>query len=600
MINQFLQKCDFIGVTPRLFFKGSFRFKTQIGGFLSLILSLFSFVISVYFIYIFFSKKTFTLYENIVTKTRAQKIYSRQDFSIILLDKYFQKIENSSQIYSIYADIWTDKRYYEQGEYKSKTVIVPVSIEKCNVSSYEKYYYLWKDEKLINESTCFSQEAINENINSTGVYGETGYTGIVFWLSLCTNTSTKNDCYPLEKSREILDNVFVYVKILDTYFNHGNLDNNAIEYIRSELIQASSSNYKRQWYLFQEVEYLSDDGILFIKQNKKTLTTLSSSYNSVDNRVNPTIENAFFALSLNMDGTKKIINRKYYKVQNLFSDINGLFQIAYFFCFSVNFIYCYNRMNQNIINHNINNYIEHSNENNIFTKKNSMNNTNSVLLNNTNLHRQSSYAHYKNHKFNISNFSQANLNRVRTLFNNNYTSSLTPLNNRRRNNNEQNKKNDNKESKETPLLSSEKNRKKIYEMLENKFHKIKIYLNCFQLMNPQIVFCPITLIHHKNRKLRNFAVVTEIILNQLDISNLLKKINFIDKFNISFFRDEKIRGIFSQCFNPQTKIFFKTLLHDNTYKSKNEEDEETNLLKEIINFEIIEKISAHHGNSFLY
>ena len=425
MINQFLRKCDFIGITPRLFFKGSFRFKTQIGGFLSLILTIFSLIISINFMYIFFSKNSFTLYENIVTRRRAQKIYSRQDISIILLDKYFQKIENSSQIYSVYADIWTDKRYYEQGSYISKTEIVPVPTEQCNVSTYEKSN-LWKDEKLINESYCFSQDAIDNHINSTGVYGETGYTGIVFWISLCTNSSTKNDCYPLEKSRELLDNVFVYVKILDIYFDHGNLNENAIEYIRSELIQASSSNYKRHWYLFQEVEYISDDGILFIKQNKNTFTTLSSSYNSVDNRANPTIENAFFALSLNMDGTKKIINRKYYKVQNLFSDINGLFQIAYFFSFCVDFIYCYNKMNQFIINSNINNYIEHNNENNIFTRKISLNGTDSLL---NNVNRKSTFAHnYRNNEFNISNSSQANLKRIKTLFNNNYVSSITPKN----------------------------------------------------------------------------------------------------------------------------------------------------------------------------
>ena len=594
MINQFLRKCDFIGITPRLFFKGSFRFKTQIGGFLSLILTIFSLTISINFMYIFFSKNSFTLYENIVTRRRAQKIYSRQDISIILLDKYFQKIENSSQIYSVYADIWTDKRYYEQGSYISKTEIVPVPTEQCNVSTYEKSN-LWKDEKLINESYCFSQDAIDNHINSTGVYGETGYTGIVFWISLCTNSSTKNDCYPLEKSRELLDNVFVYVKILDIYFEHGNLNENAIEYIRSELIQASSSNYKRHWYLFQEVEYISDDGILFIKQNKNTFTTLSSSYNSVDNRANPTIENAFFALSLNMDGTKKIINRKYCKVQNLFSDINGLFQIAYFFSFCVDFIYCYNKMNQFIINSNINNYIEHNNENNIFTRKISLNGTDSLL---NNVNRKSTFAHnYRNNEFNISNFSQANLKRIKTLFNNNYVSSITPKN-------KQSKfktKNNNIESKESQLLSSEKYRQKIYERLENKIHKIKFYLKFHQLMNPKIVFCPKSLVHHKNRTLRNFSIVTEIILNQLDISNLLKKINFLDKFNVSFFTDDKIRSIFSQSFNPQTKNFFKTLLNENADKSKSEKEFETNLLKEIINFEILEKISnPNRNNSILY
>jgi hypothetical protein len=168
MISSFFKRLDFIGVTPRIFYKGDFRFKTSTGGVLSLGLSLFMLIISLYFISIFFSRNSFTLYENTVTISRAKKMYSRQDFSITVLDKYFQKIENSSKIYSIYADIWTDKRYYEDGILKPKTQIFPISIEKCNISSYEKYH-LWKDEKLINESICFSEESIKDNINSTGV-----------------------------------------------------------------------------------------------------------------------------------------------------------------------------------------------------------------------------------------------------------------------------------------------------------------------------------------------------------------------------------------------------------------------------------------------
>ncbi len=270
MISTFLRYCDFIGVSPRIYYNGNFRFKTQTGGLLSILLSIFLIIISSYFIYIFLSKNSFTLYENLLTIPRAHKIFRKEDFSIILLDKYFHKIENSSQIYSIYADIWTDKRYYEDGILQSKTNITPVSIEQCNITKYEKFE-LWKNEKLINDSICFSEEAIESNINSTGVYGETGYTGIVFWISMCTNSSIKNNCYPIEKSKEILDNVFVYVKILDIYFDHGDLNNNAINYIHSELIQASSSVYKRVWYLFREVEYISDEGILFMEEKKKKI-----------------------------------------------------------------------------------------------------------------------------------------------------------------------------------------------------------------------------------------------------------------------------------------------------------------------------------------
>ena len=565
MISSFFKRLDFIGVTPRIFYKGDFRFKTSTGGGLSLGLSLFMLIISLYFISIFFSRNSFTLYENTVTISRAKKMYSRQDFSITVLDKYFQKIENSSKIYSIYADIWTDKRYYEDGILKPKTQIFPISFENCNISSYEKYH-LWKDEKLINESICFSEESIKDNINSTGVFGETGYTGIVFWISICSNSSLKNDCYPFEKSKEILDNIFIYIKVLDVYFNHNNLHNNAIPYIRSDLIQASSSVYKRQWYLFQEVEYISDEGILFYKYNKKKLTTFSSTYNSIDERINPTINNSFFVLSLNMDGTKKIINRKYYKIQDLFSDINGLFQMGYNFIFCLNFIYCYNRMNEKIINSNICNYLEH-NQSNVISKKYCLNVSNSISLNN---------------KLNNSN------EQVSSLIN------KTPkLNYRRINSSFKNFLSVNNEKqmilKQKSLqLNNFTNSKSLkIQKLENK--KFKIHLSFFQSFNLHLILCPKNLIFHHNAIIRNFSIIEEIILNQFDVINLLNKINLMDKFELSFFSDEN-RKSFYNCYNPQIKFIAKRHINENiTFKIKKEN--EIDILKKIVNQEILNKLN---------
>ena len=385
MFSKIIKKCDFIGVTPRIFYKGHFRYKTISGGLLSIIILSFLISITIYFLHIFISKKSFTIYENTVSITNPIKIWKKQDLSINVLDKYFNRIENASKIFSIYANIWSDLRYYENGEFKSKTEITEVPIEICNISSFEEHESLWKDEKFINESFCFSKESIDNKINLTGTYGDTNYTGIVFWISLCTNNSIKNDCYPIEESKKILDNVFIYVKILDYYFDHNIIGNNIIPYIKSDLIQASASIYKREWFLFQEVEYITDEGQIFSKNKENNIQIFSSFYNSVDNRDNPTIDNSFFALSLNMEGNKKIIKRKYYKMQNLLSDINGFFQIVYFILTMINYIYCFNKMNEEIINNNICNYIDFKYDNVIHNlSPNSSFNKSSLFLMNKN------------------------------------------------------------------------------------------------------------------------------------------------------------------------------------------------------------------------
>ena len=77
----------------------------------------------------------------------------------------------------------------------------------------------------------------------------------------------------------------------------------------------------------------------------------------------------------------------------------------------------------------------------------------------------------------------------------------------------------------------------------------------------------------------------EAFLGALSTSFALYFLNIFINYNLQSFPN--IRLIFSQSFNPQTKNFFKTLLNENADKSKTEKEYETNLLKEIINFEIL-------------
>ena len=598
MISSILKRCDFIGVSPKIYYKGHFRYRTESGGLLSIIITCLLIFLSTYFLYIFISRKSFTIYENTITKEKAKKIWKKEDFSIIILDKYFSKIENSSQIFSIYADIWTDKRYSENGTLKSKTEIYPVQLEKCNISSF-KNFNLWKDEKLINDSVCFSQEAIDNNINSTGTYGETGYTGIVFWISLCMNNSNKNDCLPYEESKKILDNVFVYVKILDYYFDHNVITNNIIPYIRSDLIQASASIYKRQWYLFQEVEYITDVGEIFNSDRKQNINIFSSFYNSVDQRENPTIEKSFFALSLNMENHKKVIKKKYYKLQDLFSDISGFFQIIYIGILVINYVYCYNKMNEQIINESINNYMEHSEPNFIsnVSPNLSLNGSSIVLKNNIKItpQKKSNFANHFNYKIkeDQTNHTVVFKGRDKSKRKNNY--SFSPMNIQI----------ENKCKlivKDTTSINSVSNQKILFEKLENRFQKKKFSLSFFQASNPYLLFCPYNYFYSKNKVMKNFAYFEEIVLHQLDVNNILRKLNFIDKFEMAFFTNKKSRGVFNNCYNPKTRIYVDNSFDDMdsilNYEIERVEHQEYLLLKEIICNEIIEKVN-NFSNSIL-
>jgi hypothetical protein len=70
------------------------------------------------------------------------------------------------------------------------------------------------------------------------------YTGLVYWVHMCRNTTTKKDCYPEEKIKEILMNLFVIVIFTDYYLDH-NRESVAVPYVYADNVQASISVYKR-------------------------------------------------------------------------------------------------------------------------------------------------------------------------------------------------------------------------------------------------------------------------------------------------------------------------------------------------------------------
>ncbi len=403
--------------------------KTFFGGLLSILIFLIISILFINFFLIFALRKKYTIYDSETKLGKATRYWKPEDFSIIILDKYFNQIEESERYFEIDAEIWTDKRItLDNGTVISETVIVPIELTKCNILNYSNFD-LWRDEKLINDSTCFSNSIIKQKANSTGNFGGTGYTGIVIWIHLCNNDTTKNKtyCYSKEKSKEKLENIFIYVKFFDYYFEHDSYDNISTPYIYSELIQASSSSYKRIWYQFQKILYKTDKGILFDDIDTKDFVTLSSSYNSIDLRTESTVKDSFSAVSLNMEDNTKIIEKEYYKFQELCADLGGIINFIFFVAKVLNYFFTINIYYHNIINKNINNFLPKSAIKRISINRNSnnnnINNNNKIDEINSNLkiNQKQNNNNNSNNYSNISHYKPVknNLNSVNDNFNNN-------------------------------------------------------------------------------------------------------------------------------------------------------------------------------------
>jgi hypothetical protein len=553
-MKKIFKEIDIMGISPKLYYKNHLKHKSVFGGIISFIFYSIVMFLLTYFLSIFFFRHNFTIYENVEKKKLLTKMWSNDEFSIIVLDKYFNNIEDHERIYEIYADIWTDSREVSvNGTIQSKTIINKLDLEKCNISKF-KNKDLWKDEKLINESYCFTSDLNNTKLNTTGTYGETGYTGIVIWIKLCTNNTNKTDCYPLEYSKKILENVFVYIKFLDFYFDNEKSNNNAISYIYSELVQSSSSAYKRQWYLFQKIHYNYDNGYLLSVYYKKTYDSLSSSYNSIDLRTNTTIENSFFVVSLNMNGSERIINKKFYKFQDLCADLGGIFNALWLFCLAVNYMFSYHKMYENIINRNINNYYlkEYNFKKDINTKTQILLNKNKLLSNNKMININNNNLKKSKSNFILDNTNTESNNEKKKL-------KITMLNKLKKNYDLFKFNNTSFNSSFSNLYQKNKTfikNKKIFSLfLLNLQKKQRLKIPLLQKTNPFFFFCYFKYYNHPNKNISYFALISSIIRKQLDIENILLITNIIDKLELSLIKNPINYRYLENCYNYKVNLY---------------------------------------------
>ena len=103
--------------------------------------------------------------------------------------------------------------------------------------------------------------------------------------------------------------------------------------------------------------------------------------------------------------------------------------------------------------------------------------------------------------------------------------------------------------------------------------------------------------------MKNFAYLEEIILHQIDVNNILRKLNFIDKFEMAFFSNKKTRGVFNNCYNPKTKLYINNAFEDIdsiiNFEMEQFENQEFLLLKEIISNEINEKVNNFSNSTII-
>jgi hypothetical protein len=346
----FIRKIDFLGPKPTLKYDKYDNHKTLFGAVLSILCFLVLLAGSVFFTNILIERSNYSVLMNEEAHPNSFVNWTDREFQFNVIDKYGLLIPESDRVYGIVGTYWETMK-------GGGARLRPVEVERCNLDiHYAKHKDLYLNESAIEFGYCPKRN--QTFLDTRKVYGASNYTGIVYWIHMCRNTTTKKDCYPEEKIREILSNVLVYIRFTDYYLDHKKQGEVSVPYVYSDIIQASVTVYKRVFYLFRNVEYYDDINYLYTENSQTNYSTFVTTKESVDIRPlsSTTIPYSFVAISLNNHIMKQSFYRKYYKLQNCIADLGGVIKGIIIICHAINYFFSGKYYKLDIINYNLRNY----------------------------------------------------------------------------------------------------------------------------------------------------------------------------------------------------------------------------------------------------
>jgi hypothetical protein len=507
---------DFLGTKPSLLINNQNSCKSNLGGVLSICVSVCLFIGVLYFLNILFFRLNYVISQSEEYFPNSYSDWDNLEASIILLDKLGLEFEDQDRIYGVTAMLYNyvpvfNKDNSTSMEFKFK----PVALEKCQKEkSFLGDEKLWDTEKYIEKSWCTVQ---GQNLNISKPFGYENYTTMMFWVHRCINSTKKNDCLPSDIIENKLMNANLAIRFKNYYFDHKQQNDIGIPYVMGDVPAASSTIYKRLRYTMKQVEYETDDGVLLPTSNIQNYLIFDGFRETVDFRKDPVIPGSMMTISFDMHILKQKIKKSYYKLQNMLADLGGLFKAVIAVTTLLNSYFCNKIYYNSIIEDNIESLVEAK------TISRNLSKAKNLKINFD--PGQHGVSHFVNSQQMINlNISKSNIvifkNKEETIKNKIVSSS----------NNLSNKKEDKS------------------KMYEEGCYK----LNLLQMILPVAFFSNSS----KNKKfLIMHYRLRSLIDRQFDVINLFKKLNSVDKISLMLTGEEN-REVINNCINP---LFYQGL-----------------------------------------
>lgn len=311
----FIRSCDFVSPEVKLRTYGLSRFKTVLGGVMSIITILIVILLTMYFFQIFFSQMIIILTPHTIVSYIEEVTFTNFPVHLSFVDKSGAYIRDADQIFSIEAE------YVSLNKTMSR---IQFGVEKCSndklltndnfdVVSKQNYY-------------CLSN---TEEIKLYGYMGTNSYSELYFHISTCN--SANKTCKNNSEISSILKNSYISVKCLDYETDHFNRSYPGQERVQLETFQISPEHYFEYSYKYRNVSYNSDNAYVFYESTYSNYYYMEPSTNLAFSNTNST---RLSSVKFSMSNKKDYYKRHYMKFQEALANVMGVLEA----CLIANFI----------------------------------------------------------------------------------------------------------------------------------------------------------------------------------------------------------------------------------------------------------------------
>ena len=423
-IKEYLRIIDFFGHDPSFIIKNNLKYKTHIGGLLTLIVIIISVITLIFFSEELYSKKSPSV--NLITEANLNpsKINFFDNFEFII------GIQNDDFIVQRNESIYYAKGFLFQTIINSSGIFnikEEIDLDSCDKALKNSINYeLFKDLNL-NNYYCFSKNQSKININNIYLneyWGNNGFQMLQIKFYDCVNTDEyviKNNitCASEEILKENLNLADLSLYFIDTFISTNNYKNPFQRGIHEYFYDVSKNFLLTLTQYYNHIEINDDSGLIFTTSNKINSFKLSD---MITNKADERTGEHFLTLTLQLNNVIEKYQRKYYKLQDYAAQVGGVINTLIIICYIILKFYDENAYFEFLINE----YFEIK----LFEKKKTESNI-SLLENNEinnnvnkNINKKSEKNKLKNFKENPSNLNGSKKNNYQKNKNGSFINNL--------------------------------------------------------------------------------------------------------------------------------------------------------------------------------